>query len=96
MLKDADIVILDEASSYSDPENEAVVQEALSRLLKGKTVIVVAHRLSTIADADMIWLIHQGKLEAQGNQDELLKKSELYRRMWEAHRSVRDKAGEEN
>lgn len=96
MLKGADIVILDEASSYSDPENEAIVQEALSRLLIGKTVIVVAHRLSTIADADRIYLINQGKLEAQGNQDELLKKSELYRRMWQAHSRVRDKAGEEN
>lgn len=96
MLKGAHIVILDEASSYSDPENEAIVQEALSRLLKGKTVIVVAHRLSTIADADRIYLINQGKLEAQGNQEKLLKQSGLYRRMWEAHSSTRDKAGEEN
>ena len=89
MLKDAPIVILDEATSYTDPESESVIQSALSRLTAGKTLIVIAHRLSTIADADKIFLIHDGNVEASGTQEELLSKSELYRSMWENHISVR-------
>ena len=89
MLKDAPVVILDEATSYTDPESEAVIQSALSRLTAGKTLIVIAHRLSTIADADRIFLISDGKVEASGTQDELLRKSELYRSMWENHISVK-------
>ncbi|MCR5460772.1 MAG: ABC transporter ATP-binding protein/permease [Acetatifactor sp.] len=89
MLKDAPIVILDEATSYTDPESEAVIQSALSRLTAGKTLIVIAHRLSTIADADRIFLIHDGKVEAQGTQEELLTTSPLYRSMWESHVSAR-------
>ena len=89
MLKDAPIVILDEATSYTDPESEAVIQGALSRLTAGKTLIVIAHRLSTIADADRIFLIHDGKVEAQGTQEELLATSPLYRSMWESHISAR-------
>lgn len=85
MLKDAPIVILDEATSYTDPESEAVIQNALSRLTAGKTLIVIAHRLSTIADADKIFLIHDGNVEASGTQEELLSKSTLYRNMWENH-----------
>lgn len=94
MLKNADIIILDEASSYSDPENEALVQESLSRLLRGKTVIVVAHRLSTISDADRIFLVKQGRIEASGKQDELLETSPLYKKMWQAHTGVSEKEGE--
>lgn len=90
MLKNADIIILDEASSYADPENERLVQESLSRLLVGKTVIVVAHRLSTIADADQIILVNEGKIEACGRQEELLQKAPLYEKMWQAHRTARD------
>ncbi|MBQ9384396.1 MAG: ABC transporter ATP-binding protein [Ruminiclostridium sp.] len=89
MLKDAPIVILDEATSYTDPESEAVIQSALSRLTAGKTLIVIAHRLSTIADADRIFLINDGRVEASGTQDELLNKSELYRSMWENHIAVK-------
>ena len=89
MLKDAPIVILDEATSYTDPESEAVIQSALSKLTAGKTLIVIAHRLSTIADADKIFLIHDGNVEASGTQQELLKRSELYRSMWENHIAVR-------
>ena len=89
MLKDAPIVILDEATSYTDPESEAVIQSALSKLTAGKTLIVIAHRLSTIADADKIFLIHDGNVEASGTQQELLKHSELYRSMWENHIAVR-------
>lgn len=88
-LKDAPIVILDEATSYTDPESEAVIQGALSRLTAGKTLIVIAHRLSTIADADRIFLIHDGCVEAYGTQEELLASSALYRNMWESHMAVR-------
>ena len=89
MLKDAPVVILDEATSYTDPESEAVIQSAISRLTAGKTLIVIAHRLSTIADADRIFLIRDGMVEASGTQDELLNKSELYRSMWENHIAVK-------
>ena len=90
MLKDAPIVILDEATSYTDPENEAVIQSALARLVWGKTLLVIAHRLSTIADADQIIVVNQGKIEATGTQAELLESCPLYRTMWEAHISVKD------
>lgn len=89
MLKDAPIVILDEATSYTDPESEAVIQSALSRLSAGKTLIVIAHRLSTIADADRIFLIRGGMVEAAGTQEELLKGSPLYASMWENHIAAR-------
>lgn len=65
-----------------------------SRLLRGKTVIVVAHRLSTISDADRIFLVKQGRIEASGKQDELLETSLLYKKMWQAHTGVSDKEGE--
>ena len=90
MLKDAPIVILDEATSYTDPENEAVIQSALAKLVQGKTVLVIAHRLSTIADADQIIVVNHGEIEAAGTQDELLKSCPLYKTMWEAHISVKD------
>ena len=90
MLKDAPIVILDEATSYTDPENEAVIQSALARLVRGKTLLVIAHRLSTIADADQIIVVNQGRLEATGTQAELLESCPLYQTMWEAHISVKD------
>ena len=90
MLKDAPIVILDEATSYTDPENEAVIQSALAKLVQGKTVLVIAHRLSTIADADQIIVVNHGEIEAAGTQEELLKSCPLYKTMWEAHISVKD------
>ena len=90
MLKDAPIVILDEATSYTDPENEAVIQSALGRLVRGKTLLVIAHRLSTIADADQIIVVNQGKIEATGTQAELLASCPLYPAMWEAHISGND------
>ena len=90
MLKDAPIVILDEATSYTDPENEAVIQSALAKLVRGKTLLVIAHRLSTIADADQIIVVNQGKIEATGTQAELLASCPLYQTMWEAHISVKD------
>lgn len=90
MLKDAPIVILDEATAYTDPENEAVIQESVARLVRGKTLIVIAHRLSTIVDADQIVVVNNGKIEATGTQEELLAGCPLYRKLWETHISSRD------
>lgn len=94
MLKDAPVVILDEATSYTDPENESVIQSALARLIQGKTLVVIAHRLSTVADADCIFVVEKGCIAAQGTQAELLESCPLYREMWEAHMSVKDNDGE--
>lgn len=91
MLKDAPIIILDEATAYTDPENEAVVEEAIAELVKGKTLIMIAHRLYTIQSADRIYVINDGKLESEGTHEELMEKSELYRKMWESHISTRDR-----
>lgn len=85
MLKDAPIVILDEATAYADPENEALVEQAISRLVTGKTLVVVAHRLSTIRHADQILVVANGSIECRGTQQELLDTCPLYRRMWDEH-----------
>ena len=85
MLKDAPIVILDEATAYIDPENEAIIQKAVSGLVKDKTVIVIAHRLSTITDAASIVVVQDGRVAAQGTHAQLLQNSPLYRTMWQAH-----------
>ena len=90
MLKDAPIVVLDEATAYIDPENEAVIQRAVAKLVKNKTVIVIAHRLSTITDADNIIVINQGQIEAQGTHETLLQSCALYRDMWQAHLGAKD------
>ena len=76
--------------SYTDPENEAVIQSALAQLVHGRTLLVIAHRLSTIADADQIIVVNQGQIEAAGTQAELLESCPLYKTMWEAHISVKD------
>ncbi|SCY02430.1 ATP-binding cassette, subfamily B [Lachnospiraceae bacterium XPB1003] len=89
MLKNAPIVILDEATAYIDPENEAVIQDAVGKLVKGKTLIVIAHRLSTITDSDRIVLVNDGNIEACGRHEELLADSPLYKSMWEAHIGVK-------
>ncbi len=94
MLKNAPVVILDEATSYTDPENEAVIQAALARLIQGKTLLVIAHRLSTVADADCIFVVKDGQIAAQGTQEELLSGCPLYKEMWDAHMSVKDNDGE--
>ena len=90
MLKDAPIVILDEATAYTDPENEALVQSSVAKLIKGRTLIVIAHRLSTIVDADKIFVVNKGNIEAVGTQQELLESCNLYRKMWNAHSMVKD------
>ena len=92
MLKNAPIVILDEATAYTDPENEALVQSSVAKLVQGKTLLVIAHRLSTIASADQIILINDGRVDAAGTQQELLKKSALYKQRWESHMSVKEGA----
>ena len=94
MLKDAPIVILDEATAYIDPENEAVIQSAIAKLMQGKTVIVIAHRLSTITDADNIIVMDDGKVSAHGRHNELLDNSQLYRNMWQAHTGTKGGASE--
>ena len=85
ILKNAPIVILDEATAFTDPENEAQLQAAIAELTKDKTLLVIAHRLSTIKDADRIVLLKNGQIEAAGTHEELLYNSELYRGMWKAH-----------
>jgi ATP-binding cassette subfamily B protein len=92
MLKNAPVVILDEATAYTDPENEALVQSSVAKLVQGKTLLVIAHRLSTIASADQIILINDGRVEAVGTQQELLRKSPLYAQMWNAHMAVKEEA----
>lgn len=93
MLKNAPIVILDEATAYTDPENEAVIQQSVARLVQGKTLIVIAHRLSTITDADRIYVVHDGRIEQSGTHEQLVSQGGLYAAMWEAHQSVRDEGG---
>ena len=90
MLKDAPIVILAEATSYIDPENEVTIKKSLSKLIQNKTVIIIAHRLSTITDAEEIFLIESGELISHGKHEELMENSKLYRKMWEAHIGVKD------
>ena len=90
MLKDAPILILDEATAYTDPENEARIQSSLARLIEGRTLIVIAHRLSTIMSADQIVLVNDGRIEARGRHEDLLATSLLYASMWQAYIATRD------
>ena len=90
MLKAAPVVILDEATAYTDPENEAVIQRSVSKLTEGKTLIVIAHRLSTVMDADRIYVICDGVIDDQGTHEELLQHHGLYEAMWNAHMEVKD------
>lgn len=90
MLKDAPIIILDEATAYTDPENEAVVQTAVAKLVQGKTLLVIAHRLSTITNSDKIVVVNQGKIERTGTHEELLSTCALYKTMWNAHIEAKD------
>ena len=85
MLKNAPIVILDEATAFTDPENEDKIQRSIAALTKGKTLLVIAHRLSTIKNADNIVVLKNGAIVAEGRQEELLENCPLYREMWQAH-----------
>ncbi len=85
MLKNAPIVILDEATAFTDPENENKIQKSIAALTKGKTLLVIAHRLSTIQKADNIVILNNGSIYAQGTQEQLLSDCPMYQRMWQAH-----------
>ena len=85
LLKNAPIVILDEATAFTDPENEDKIQRSIAALTKGKTLLVIAHRLSTIKNADNIIVLEGGKIVAQGRQEELLNSCPLYKDMWLSH-----------
>ena len=94
MLKNAPILILDEATAFADPDNEAKVQEAFSRLSKGKTVIMIAHRLSSIVDADRICVLKDGSIAEEGTHETLLQRNGVYAHMWEEYnKSVQWKVG---
>lgn len=88
MLKDAQIVLLDEATASLDPENEVEIQKAIDTLIKGRTVIVIAHRLKTIMGADHIVVLSDGKVEEQGTHSELMCRDGLYRKLWNIQEST--------
>lgn len=94
LLKDSPIVLLDEATAYSDPDNEAEIQKSIDALVENKTVIMIAHRLSTIIGADKIIVLNNGEIEAEGTHKELLGKSETYAKMWKSHISLSNDRGE--
>ncbi len=85
ILKDAPIIILDEATAFTDPENEAEIQKSFNELAKDKTLIIIAHRLSTIRHADQIVVLQKGSIHGIGSHDELLSNNQLYRNLWKAH-----------
>jgi len=90
ILKDAPILVLDEATAFADPENEHKIQEAFAQLIRGKTVLVIAHRLSTITTADQIIVFEKEHINAIGTHSELLEHSPLYKRMWDAHNRAKE------
>ena len=83
ILKDAPIIILDEATALADPENEYLIQKAISEITKNKTVIMIAHRLSTVRNVDKIYVVDNGRIVEEGNHDVLVEKDGLYSRMWD-------------
>ncbi len=96
VLKNAPVVVLDEATAFTDPENEHLIQAALKKLAKGKTVLMIAHRLTSVKDADAIFVIDKGEIAEQGTHNELLKKDGIYSGMWnEYQQSVQWTIGEE-
>ena len=87
MLKNAPILILDEATAFADPDNEAKVQAAFAQLAKGKTVLMIAHRLSTVANADCIYVVQDGRITETGTKDELCAQNGLFARMWQDYQA---------
>ena len=95
ILKDSPVIILDEATAFSDPENEYLIKKSFENLTKNKTVIMIAHRLSTVRDADQILVMHNGELSEYGTHDELLNKNGRYSRLWDSYVKTLDwKVGE--
>lgn len=92
MLKPSSVVILDEATAYADPENEALIQQAISKLVSGKTLIVVAHRLNTIRNADQILVVANGNIAGRGTQEELLRECPIYQKMWQDYAGTIEEA----
>ena len=86
-LKNAPILILDEATAFADPDNEAKVQAAFAELAKGRTVIMIAHRLSTVANADCIYVVEDGRIAESGTRDALCVKSGIFAKMWQDYGS---------
>ena len=87
MLKNAPILLLDEATAFADPDNEAKVQAAFAQLAKGKTVLMIAHRLSTVANADCIYVVQDGQIVESGTKDELCAQNGLFARMWQDYQA---------
>ena len=87
MLKNAPVLILDEATAFADPDNEAKVQAAFAQLAKGKTVLMIAHRLSTVANADCIYVVQDGQIAESGTKDELCAQNGLFARMWQDYQA---------
>nr|WP_302642992.1 ABC transporter ATP-binding protein [uncultured Dysosmobacter sp.] len=87
VLKNAPVLILDEATAFADPDNEAKVQAAFARLAKGKTVLMIAHRLSTVANADCIYVVQDGQIAESGTKDELCAQNGLFARMWQDYQA---------
>ena len=87
MLKNAPILLLDEATAFADPDNEAKVQAAFAQLAKGKTVLMIAHRLSTVANADCIYVVQDGQIVESGTKDELCAQNGLFARMWQEYQA---------
>ena len=85
ILKDAPIIVLDEATAFADPENEVLIQKALKRLTDGKTVIMIAHRLSTVVGADKILVLSDGRIAEEGTHESLKKNGGIYERMWKEY-----------
>lgn len=85
ILKETPIIILDEATAFIDPENEAQIQEAINTLVQGKTLLIIAHRLSTITEVDQILLVNEGRIVGKGKHADLLNTNDLYHQMWKAH-----------
>jgi len=90
MIKNAPIVLLDEATAFADPENEHLMQKALKKLSQNKTTLMIAHRLTTVKDADKILVIDQGKIVEQGNHNDLIKNDGIYKKMWDEYQSTID------
>jgi len=89
ILADTPIVVLDEAAAFADPTSEAAINRALARLLRGKTVLIIAHRLSAIVNVDQILVLERGRLVARGRHATVLQDSPVYRRLWDNHRAAR-------